>query len=137
VTILIVSLQSRILRLVPSKIDAQRSREQSAHGAARPRNGGTTITVVSQVATAPSASIAAHVTDVTPMGKRDPDGGEQVVETGAVPPDTVGWSGIATGSPLDVRGIGTGQTMAIGPLDGAIALTSTEGALRLPAASYA
>ena len=61
-------------------------------------------------------STAVHVNDVVPTGKSDPDGGEQVVDTGVTPPVTVGVSVTAIALPSSDVITGDGQAI-VGPVD--------------------
>jgi hypothetical protein len=94
-----------------------------------------TTTVVEHVAVAPMLSLALHDTGVEPTGKRDPDVGEQLADTGATPPDTVTAKVTATGEPSVDVAVGTGQVIASGLLVGARPATSADGALRSPTLS--
>jgi hypothetical protein len=51
-----------------------------------------TVTEVEQLAVTRAASLAVQVTGVVPIGNWVPEEGEQTVETGAVPPVTIGSS---------------------------------------------
>jgi hypothetical protein len=63
-----------------------------------------------------AASTAEHVNAVVPTGKRDPDGGEHVDDTGVTPPVTVGVRVTAIALPSSDVITGDGQAI-VGPAD--------------------
>jgi hypothetical protein len=84
-------------------------------------------------------SVAVHVVGVEPTGKSDPDAGEHVAVTGAVPPDTAGEKVTTTGLPSVDEPTGTGHWMAGGAPGAPDVMpdTSYDGGLMVPDASYA
>src|SRR5512138_2557645 len=71
--------------------------------------GGRTTTVVSHVTTAPTASFAVQVIGVEPTEKTEPDGSQQPVVTGAVPPDAVALKVTVIGPPFGDVAVGAGH----------------------------
>ena len=73
-----------------------------------------TVTADPQDAVSLLASTAVQVMLVVPTGNIDPDAGEQLAETGAVPPETVGAKVTATGTPVADVAVGAGQRIVGG-----------------------
>jgi len=84
-----------------------------------------------------SASVAVQVVGVEPTANSDPDAGEQVVFTGAVPPDTAAEKVTTTGLPSVDEPIGVGHWMTGGALavPDVMPDTSNDGELMAPLAS--
>jgi hypothetical protein len=93
-------------------------------------------------AVADAASVAVQVSGVVPTPKLEPELGEQLVVTGAVPPLVVGSEKLTpTGPPLLELPVGIGHMIDNGVGDGVPGAvwptTSVDGALVLPWESYA
>jgi hypothetical protein len=101
----------------------------------------TAVTVAAELHDAVSclASVALQVSGVDPTGKSEPDAGEQVEVTGAVPPETVGENVSGIGPPVEDVPDGAGHEI-VGALvaDGGVVdapvriATSADGALIAP-----
>jgi hypothetical protein len=85
--------------------------------------------------------VAVQVTRVEPTENSDPDGSQQLVVMGAVPPYAVAPNVTGTDDPFVEVADGEGHVIASGLLltgslsAGAMPATSAEGALRVPARS--
>ena len=76
--------------------------------------GGTTVTdtLKLQESIRPFESVVEHATEVEPAGKVDPLDGEQMLETGRLPPTTVGGAYVTlTGRPVTVSASGPAQVI--------------------------
>jgi hypothetical protein len=82
-------------------------------------------------------SVAVHVVGVEPTGNSEPDAGEHVALTGAVPPDTAAEKVTTTGWPSVDEATGAGHWMTGGALavPGVMPDTSIDGGLIVPVES--